>query len=93
MIRTSRCCEGSWYNYATVGRVRTTPDMRRLEDELCDTKTIHLREKSSNKNSLCVFGCVSVSFMYVCVLIQEFVYSSGQTNMNECVYVSLSPPV
>lgn len=75
MIRTSGCCAGSLHNHVTVGRVHTTPNMRRLEDELCDTQTIHWQyKKSSNKNSLCVFGCVNVSFMYVCVTVILWVH-------------------
>ncbi len=50
-------------------------------------------ERAPTKTAfVCLDVCVSL-FMYICVLIQEFVYSPGQTNMNECVYVSLSLPL
>lgn len=65
MIRTSSCSAGL-YNYITAGRVRATPDTRRLEDELCDTKTIHRHWKSSNKNSSSMFSMCECLF-YVCL--------------------------
>lgn len=65
MIRTSSCSAGL-YSYITAGRVRATPDTRRLEDELCDTKTIHRHWKSSNKNSSSMFSMCECLF-YVCL--------------------------
>lgn len=64
VIRTSGCCAVTQELYVTMGWVHTTPNMRRLEDELCDTKTIHWLKRSSNKNSLCVFGCVNCLFAH-----------------------------
>lgn len=83
-------------NYVTFGKVYATPKMRRLEDELCNTKTVHRWEKGSTVTVfLCLDFCVCIcAHSRICVffLVIFLGYCIKWGYIGRCAYVSMYKP-